>query len=347
MPRAGLETLWKVMMEIGNMWMQMSPYGGRMSEISESETAFAHRAGTLYIVQYTAHWSEGSSEATKKYVELMRKFYADMAPYVSSKPREAFLNYRDLDIGSNNTDFEAAKKYGAKYFKGNFQRLAEESHVQATVICAKSQGLQIRIGSGGHGYEGLSYVSEVPFVVLDMFNLRSVTIDKTGSYGFPAGVYPTLGVGEHFSGGGYGNLMRKYGLAVDNIFDARLVDVNGTILNRESMGEDLFWAIRGGGGVFNIPRTLNRAATDTVYQWQQVAQKLREDLFVMIQVVNGSHEGVEKTIRVSFIGFFVGPTSRLIEIVSDNFPRLGLQACSPKIAEDELDGIHRLISRLS
>ncbi|MFQ6638934.1 hypothetical protein Gotur_015115 [Gossypium turneri] len=149
----------------------------------------------------------------------------------------------------------------------------QESHVQATVICAKSQGLQIRIGSGGHDYEGLSYVSEIPFVVLDMFNLRSVTIDKTVSYGFPAGAYPTLGVGEHFSGGGYGNLMRKYGLAVDNIFDARLVDVNGTILNRESMGEDLFWATRGGGGV---------------------AQKLREDLFirVMIQVVNGSHEGI-------------------------------------------------------
>lgn len=43
--------------------------------------------------------------------------------------------------------------------------------------------------------------------------------------------------------------MRKHGLAVDNIFDARLVDVilNGTILNRESMVEDLFWAIRGGG----------------------------------------------------------------------------------------------------
>ncbi|MFQ6638933.1 hypothetical protein Gotur_015114 [Gossypium turneri] len=125
MPKAGLETLWKVMMEIGNMWMQMSPYGGRMAEISESETAFAHRAGTLYLVQYTAHWSEGSSEATKKYVELMRKLYAEMAPYVSTKPREAFLNYRDLDIGSNNTDFEAAKVYGAKYFKGNFQRLAE------------------------------------------------------------------------------------------------------------------------------------------------------------------------------------------------------------------------------
>lgn len=53
----------------------------------------------------------------------------------------------------------------------------QESHVQATAICAKSQGLQIRIRSGGHDYEGLSYVSETPFVVLDMFNLRSATID--------------------------------------------------------------------------------------------------------------------------------------------------------------------------
>ncbi|WZZ25468.1 hypothetical protein YC2023_008869 [Brassica napus] len=64
---------------------------------------------------------------------------------------------------------------------------------------------------------------------------------------FPAGVCPTLGAGGHISGGGYGNLMRKYGISVDHVVDAQLVDVNGKILNRASMGEDLFWAIRGGG----------------------------------------------------------------------------------------------------
>ncbi|RHN75365.1 putative tetrahydroberberine oxidase [Medicago truncatula] len=48
------------------------------------------------------------------------------------------------------------------------------------------------------------------------------------------------------SGGGFGTLFRKHGLAADHVVDAYLIDVNGRILNRKSMGEDIFWAIRGG-----------------------------------------------------------------------------------------------------
>ncbi|XP_061350489.1 berberine bridge enzyme-like 4 [Gastrolobium bilobum] len=244
-----------------------------------------------------------------------------------------------------------------------------ESHVQGTVTCAKYNGLQIRIRSGGHDTEGLSYVSDVPFIILDMFNLNSVDVDiangttwvqagatlgkvyyniaeKSKVHGFPAGVCSTLGSGGHFSGGGYGNLMRKYGLSVDNIIDAQLVDVNGKILDRKSMGEDLFWAIRGGGGasfgvilswkiklvqvtpmvtVFKVKKTVEEGATDVVYKWQLIATELPEDLYIraMPEVVNGTQSG-KKTVQVTFIGLFLGQSDKLLPLLNESFPELGL-----------------------
>ncbi|XVF86099.1 hypothetical protein PTKIN_Ptkin18bG0014000 [Pterospermum kingtungense] len=243
-------------------------------------------------------------------------------------------------------------------------RALDESHIQATIICAKHYGFQIRSRSGGHDHEGLSYVSYVPFIILDLFNLRSIQIDlesetawvqagatigelyyriaeRSQVHGFPAGVCPTVGVGGHVSGGGYGALMRKYGLTVDNVIDAQLIDVNGRILNRESMGEDVFWAINGGGGasfgvilswkiklvdvpakltVFQVARTLEQGATGIVYKWQQVAHKLHEDVFIRVTSV-----GLTKTVQVTFVGQFLGLKERLIQLMDAMFPELGLK----------------------
>ena len=200
------------------------------------------------------------------------------------------------------------------------------SHIQAAVVCSKSHGLQIRIRSGGHDFEGLSYVAYHQFIVVDLINLKSVTVDveqstawvesgatlgelyykigkKSRTLGFPAGICPTVGVGGHFSGGGYGSLLRKYGVAADNVIDAYLVDANGEFHDRESMGEDLFWAIRGGGGgsfgivvawkvklvpvpatvtICSAKRSLEEDAIKLIDQWQYVANKLEEDLFLAI-----------------------------------------------------------------
>ncbi|XVF23023.1 hypothetical protein REPUB_Repub13aG0002200 [Reevesia pubescens] len=127
-PKTGLETLWKWMMKTTDRnFLEMSPYGGRMAEISESDTPFPHRAGNHYKIEYGVYWTNISIDATKQFVIWSRRLHAAMTRYVSSNPREAFLNYRDLDIGSNGsnfTDFEVAEVYGAKYFKGNFLRLA-------------------------------------------------------------------------------------------------------------------------------------------------------------------------------------------------------------------------------
>ncbi|KAG5515976.1 hypothetical protein RHGRI_036870 [Rhododendron griersonianum] len=243
------------------------------------------------------------------------------------------------------------------------------SHIQASIVCAKQHRLQMKIRSGGHDYEGISYWSENPFFVLDLFNLRAINVsietesawvqtgatlgevyyriaEKSKTHGFPAGVCPTVGVGGHFSGGGYGNMMRKYGLSVDNIVDAEVIDVNGRILDREAMGEDLFWAINGGGAssfvvllsykiklvqvpakvtVFNVTRTLEQNATNLVYRWQHVADKLHDDIFIrlILKVINDSSSG-QKTIQATFFTLFLGDSNQLLSLMDHSFPELGL-----------------------
>ncbi|KAL9232359.1 hypothetical protein vseg_007481 [Gypsophila vaccaria] len=243
------------------------------------------------------------------------------------------------------------------------------SHVQGAVTWAKKKRLQMKIRSGGHDYEGLSYVSNAPFFILDMFNLRSVKVNvedetawvQTGAtlgeviyhiakssnvLGFPAGVCPTVGVGGHFSGAGYGNMMRKYGLTVDNVVDAEIVDVNGRLLNRETMGEDLFWAIRGGGGasfgvilsykiklvkvpeivtIFRVSRTIEEGLLDIVLQWQKIASTIDENLFLRLTMdaVDGLIEG-EKTVKATFNTLFLGDSKTLLSLVGEQFPKLGL-----------------------
>ncbi|KAF6166172.1 hypothetical protein GIB67_023882 [Kingdonia uniflora] len=170
--------------------------------------------------------------------------------------------------------------------------------------------------------------------------------EKSGIHGFPAGTCPGVGVGGHFSGGGLGTLLRKHGLGCDNIVDAKLVDVNGRILERATMGDDLFWAIRGGGAsfgvilswkiklvvvppqvtVFAITKTLGEGALKLAYKWQHIVDKLHEDLFIrlFIQVASGSQTQGKKTIQVLFSSMFLGGVEILLPLMTQSFPELGL-----------------------
>ncbi|KAG5515973.1 hypothetical protein RHGRI_036867 [Rhododendron griersonianum] len=250
-------------------------------------------------------------------------------------------------------------------------RPLDKSHIQAAVTCSEENNINIRIRSGGHDYEGLSYVSHIPFIIVDLSNLQSIKIDienqiawvdsgatlgelyhaiaeKSEIYGFPAGTCPTVGVGGHLSGGGMGTMCRKYGLAADNVIDARIVDANGRVLNRKSMGEDLFWAIRGGGGasfgiifswkiklvpvpstvtVFLIQKSLEQGATKLVQKWQLVANKLSQDLFirVIIGAADSASGNSNKTIVVTFAAVFLGRREQLLTMMENSFHELGVE----------------------
>uniref|UniRef100_A0A7N0RE36 FAD-binding PCMH-type domain-containing protein n=1 Tax=Kalanchoe fedtschenkoi TaxID=63787 RepID=A0A7N0RE36_KALFE len=229
------------------------------------------------------------------------------------------------------------------------------SHIQAAVICSKTHALQIRIRSGGHDYDGLSYISDVPFIILDMSEFRAITVDlankaawvQSGAtlgelyykiaeqskvHAFPAGVCPTVGVGGHFSGGGYGNMMRKFGLATDNILDAQIVDAGGRALNRKDMGEDLFWAIRGGGGAsfgvitswkIELLLTLEQGGTDIIHKWQYVADQIHSGLFIRA-VIMPSIKKKHSTIKIKFNALFLGTAQQLLKVMNSRFPEVGL-----------------------
>ncbi|XP_010509704.1 PREDICTED: berberine bridge enzyme-like 4 [Camelina sativa] len=247
-----------------------------------------------------------------------------------------------------------------------------ETHVQAMVVCAKKLQVQLRVRSGGHDYEGLSFVAgdETSFVVVDLSKLRQVDVDldsnsawahagatngevyyriqeKSQTHGFPAGLCSSLGMGGHLVGGAYGSMMRKFGLGADNVLDARIVDANGKILDRAAMGEDVFWAIRGAGGgsfgvilawkiklvpvpatvtVFTVTKTLEQDGTNVLYKWQQVADKLDDDLFIRVIISPASKTtgSAVRTISMSFQAQFLGDSKRLLEIMQKDFPELGL-----------------------
>ncbi|XP_027105465.1 tetrahydroberberine oxidase-like [Coffea arabica] len=244
-----------------------------------------------------------------------------------------------------------------------------ESQIQAAIYCAKKLGIQIRVRSGGHDYEGLSYISRIPFVLVDLRNLSSISVDtenyaawvqagatlgelyhrvaeKSRRLAVVGGTCHTVGVGGHFSGGGYSMMSRKFGMAVDHIIDAKIIDVNGQILDRKSMGEDLFWAIRGGGGasfgiivawkislvsvpenvtIFNVTKTMDQNAIELVHKWQYIADKIDPNLAIRLEfnAVSSPQDG-NRTIRASFVALFLGGVDDLLYLMQQSFREMGL-----------------------
>jgi FAD/FMN-containing dehydrogenase len=90
-----------------------------------------------------------------------------------------------------------------------------------------------------------------------------IALWNAGKVAIPSGVCPSVGVGGHALGGGWGFTSRKHGLMADNMLEAQVVINNGSlVVANSSQNSDLLQALKGAGansfGIYTLPK-LNAA----------------------------------------------------------------------------------------
>src|SRR5688572_15134822 len=125
-------------------------------------------------------------------------------------------------------------------------RPANAADVAYVIGLARDTGMELAVRSGGHSVAG--YSTTEGGILLDLSSLKGLEIDvegrtawaegglTAGEYTVAAGKYslatgfgdtPSVGIGGLTVGGGIGYLVRKYGLAIDNLLAAEIVTADG------------------------------------------------------------------------------------------------------------------------
>lgn len=154
-------------------------------------------------------------------------------------------------------------------------RCTGPADVAATIRAARGEGLDLSIRGGGHSAPGFG--TNDGGIVVDLSLLQDVVVnaddrtvkagggctwkgfnDATHAFGLATtgGIIGSTGIAGLTLGGGIGYLARRYGLTCDNLLSAEVVTADGEVVvasNKEY--DDLFWALRGGGGNFGVVTT--------------------------------------------------------------------------------------------
>jgi FAD binding domain/Berberine and berberine like len=144
--------------------------------------------------------------------------------------------------------------------------------VAAAVLFAREFGLPVAAQGTGHGAGPLGSLDDT--ILLKTERMRGVVVDPArrtarveagvawlevveaaAQHGLAAlaGSSPNVGVVGYTLGGGLSFLGRRYGLAANHVSAIELVTADGRLVRADRQHEqDLFWALRGGGGSFGV-----------------------------------------------------------------------------------------------
>lgn len=178
-------------------------------------------------------------------------------------------------------------------------RCAGPADVVAALKYAEVQDLPIAVRSGGHHAAGFS--TNDGGVVIDVRPMDQVQVlpDDVVRVGTGAtwggvaarlarlglaissGDTASVGVGGLMAGGGIGWMVRKHGLAIDNVVSAEVVTADGSVRRVDPAAEpELFWGLRGAAGSLGVVTSYDITAVHQptvhfgtlLYPWTQAAQ---------------------------------------------------------------------------
>jgi FAD/FMN-containing dehydrogenase len=151
-------------------------------------------------------------------------------------------------------------------------RCAGVADVMRAVEFARSEELVIAVRGGSHSIPGFSTCDGG--IVIDLSPMQGIRVDpqagtavaqtgltwsqmdhETQAFGLATtgGLVSSTGIAGFTLGGGVGWLMRKHGLACDNLVGADVVTADGRLVHAsENENPELLWGLRGGGGNFGI-----------------------------------------------------------------------------------------------
>ena len=151
-------------------------------------------------------------------------------------------------------------------------RCLTTADVVDAVNLGREQRLEISVRGGGHNVAGTAVTAGG--LMIDLASMKGIHADPRArtiraqpgltwrefnraaaihGLATTGGVVSTTGIAGLTLGGGLGYLMGKHGLAVDNLVSAEVVTADGRVLTASAEeNDDLFWALRGGGGNFGV-----------------------------------------------------------------------------------------------
>jgi FAD/FMN-containing dehydrogenase len=151
-------------------------------------------------------------------------------------------------------------------------RCRSTAEVALAVLAARDAGLPLSVRAGGHDWGGRALRDGG--LVVDLTGMRAATADPAGRtvtveggataadllaattpHGLvtPTGVVAGVGMAGLSTVGGYGPLIGRHGLALDNLIGAEVVHSDGTTTQAGPDDDaELWWALRGGGGNFGV-----------------------------------------------------------------------------------------------